>query len=113
MFPCYHGSWTQLSAITVTAGLDSATEGPGRRLLCLMHRKPRAGFKEVCRGFNGASNVFRFLQRNPVLSENKGPGGIISRKKPRTCLVGKGAAEIVMSRCTASFQAKLTATSAH
>lgn len=42
--------------------------------------------------------MFRFLQRNLALSENKGPEGIISRKKPRTCLVGKGAAETVMSR---------------
>lgn len=34
--------------------------------------------------------MFRFLQRNLALSENKGPDGIISRKKRRSRLVGKG-----------------------
>lgn len=55
--------------------------------------------------------MFRFLQRNLALSENKGPGGIISRKKPRTCLVRKGAMEIVMSRCNSFLPGQLKATS--
>lgn len=50
--------------------------------------------------------MFRFLQRNLVLSENKGPDGIISRKKPRTCLAGKGTVEVVMSRCNSFLPGK-------
>lgn len=53
--------------------------------------------------------MFRFLQRNLVLSENKGPGGIISRKKPRTCLAGTGAVQTVMSRCARFLPATLKA----
>lgn len=61
MLLSYHGSCTQLSVITVMAGLDYATEEPSRHLLCLTNRKPRAGFKKyaedvmeplMCLGFS-------------------------------------------------------------
>lgn len=55
--------------------------------------------------------MFGFLQWNPALSENKGPDGIISRKKPRTCLAGEGARRLFCQGASASFQAQLKAAS--